>query len=161
MFICGIPSDWCGWKYLVRQPFVPMQWQICSHQGIIFRTFFFCFNRVSNCVLIVATTIKFQLPDCIYGVTSTVEFGACMSWLLCLDTEKGSPAGFSHELICCWRLGNHLWHFFIHVLFYWTSFVPATIQIDQLPHFIITLSIQFFVAAISMHKSYHLDVIFL
>ena len=43
MFICGIPSDWCGWKYLVRQPFVPMQWQICSHQGIIFRTFSFSF----------------------------------------------------------------------------------------------------------------------
>ena len=41
--------------------------------------FFFCFNMVSNCVLIAATAIKFQLLDCIYGVTSTVEFGACMS----------------------------------------------------------------------------------
>lgn len=111
----------------------------------------------STAQLIFAACTKFQLLDCIYGTTSTMELGAWMSWLLCLDIEKRSSASFSHELICCWWLGK----------FFKASFYPCCISLNlvcfyyhpkhQLLHPITKLSTHFFLA-FPIYKPYYLDV---
>ena len=145
------PSDRCGWKYLVMQPFMPMQWQICSHQGIIFRTFSFSF------ALTWFPIVYWSLPPLSNFSYLIASMGLQALWslgLACLDCyalilKRDLQQAFLMSLFVVGDWVSIYDKFFIHFIFYLTSFVLSTIQSDRLPYSIIRLSIQFFVAAIT------------